>query len=69
MKTSDVFKVSYGVTLGFMCAKLTVKCGCRILEKLCDLGIDKLEKKQKVNYEPYYTKEEEEEKEGTTDEE
>lgn len=66
MKTSDVFKVSYGVTLGFMCAKFTMSVCCGAIKKLCDIGIDKIEKNQKVSYKPYYTKEE---KEETTDEE
>ena len=58
MKTSEIFKVSYGVTLGFLCAKFTFKVGCKIIEKICDVGIDKVERNRKVKYNPYYTKEE-----------
>ena len=50
MKTSEIFKVSYGVTLGFLCAKFTFKVGCK--------RIDKVERNRKVKYNPYYTKEE-----------
>ena len=57
MKTSEIFKVSYGVTLGFLCAKFTFKVGCKIIEKICDVGIDKVERNRKVKYNPYYTKE------------
>lgn len=60
MKTSDVFKVSYGLTLGFMCAKFTMSVCCSAINKLCDIGIDKIDKverNRKVNYKPYYTNE------------
>ena len=53
MKTSDIFKASYGVSLGFMCAKLTVQVGCRFIAKLCDVGIsgiDKIEENKKKAY-------------------
>lgn len=44
MKTSEIFKGAYGVTLGYLCAKVTVKVGCNIFTKLCDAGIKILDK-------------------------
>ena len=47
MKTSEIFKGAYGITLGYLCAKLTFTCGCSVIKKLCDVGIDKINKIEK----------------------
>ena len=50
IKTMDIFKVSYGVTLGFIAAKMTARTICKVVEKLCEVGLDKIDITRKHDY-------------------